>query len=247
MNKLENKIYLYNKDLAIILASLAYHISPEIVKYIAEKNKKDFTYFEKLFGDKIDIKNYLFNGSDCVFPGIRRFVNGMKWEKQKYIEEYKAITDDNVFPRYIWCFLINGKCYSGQNWKETGLDEFELAHIFSHKESEIFMEKNYFNEIDSNTFPYGEFTSAANVVLLPKGTVRPTDNSTILKSIFYKRYVELYGEDTLNGRKGFIEKNIPEWYSQIKWNEPFLPNNWKINIDNLLDYRKKRIATIMKK
>ena len=246
MNKLENKIHLFNKDLADILASLTYHISPEIVNYIVENNKKDFSYFEKIFNEKIDIKNYLFNGSDCVFPGIRRYISG-KGQKQKYNLKYKAIIDDNTFPRHIWCFLINGKCYTGPNWKETGLDEFELAHIFSHKKTEIIIEKKYFNEIDNNSFPYGEFTSAANVVLLPKGTVRPTDNSTILKSIFYKRYIELYGENTLNGRKGFIEKNIPEWYSQIKWNKPFLPDNWKINIDKLLDYRKERITTIMNK
>jgi hypothetical protein len=226
MNKLENKIHLVNKNLANILASLAYHISPEIVKYIVEKNKRDFTYFEQLFEDKIEINNFLFNGSDCVFPGVRRYVRG-KGQIRKYNTEYNAIIDDNTFPRYIWCFLVNGKGYNGPNWKETGLDEFELAHIFSHKENEINVEKEYFNKIDNTIFPHGEFTSAANVVLLPKGTVRPTDNSTILKSVFYKRYIELYGEDTLKGRKGFIEKKVPEWYSQLEWNKPFLPNNWK--------------------
>jgi hypothetical protein len=55
--------------------------------------------------------------------------------------------------------------------------------------------------------------------------VRPTDNSTIIKSIFFKRYIELYGEQTLNGRKGFIENKVPEWYSEIKWNTPFLPSD----------------------
>ncbi|GHV22465.1 hypothetical protein AGMMS49959_13330 [Planctomycetales bacterium] len=233
MNKLENKIHLFNKDLAIILASLAYHISPEIVRYIVEANKKDIIFFEKLFGDKIDTKNYLFNGSDCVFPGIRRYVSG-EGKKQKYNTKYCAIIDDNTFPRHIWCFLINGKCYTGPNWKETNLEEFELAHIFTHKESEIIMEKNYFKEIDNNISPHGEFTSAANVVLLPKGTVRPTDNSTI-------------GEDSLNGRKGFIENKVPEWYSEIKWNEPFLPEKWRKNINSLLDYRKERITTIIGK
>ena len=246
MNKLENKIRLFDKDLSIILGSLAYHIAPEIVKYIMERNKKEYAIFEKLFGNRIDVKNYLFAGSDCVFPGIKRYISG-EGQKQKYNEKYKAIIDDNTFPRHIWCFLINGKCYTGPNWKETKLEEFELAHIFTHKESEIFMEKNYFKVVENNIFPYGEFTSAANVVLLPKGTVRPTDNSTILKSIFFKRYIELYGEETLNGRKGFIENKVPEWYNEIKWNKPFLPNDWKWNIDKLLEYRKERIITIMNK
>jgi hypothetical protein len=246
MNIPENKIDAFNKDIAIILAQLAYHISPEIVKYIVDQNKNDLAFFEKIFGSKIDIKNYLFNGSDCVFPGIRRYVSG-EGDKRKYNTSYRAIIDDNVFPRHIWCFLMNDRCYSGPNWKETGLDEFELAHIFTHKESEINIERKYFKEIDDNVFPYGEFTSAANVVLLPKGTVRPTDNSTILKSIFYKRYIDLYGENTLNGRKGFIHDSIAKWYSELKWNEPILPEHWKIKIDNLLEYRRKRIKEIIER
>jgi len=246
MENLENKLHLYNKDLAIILAGLAYHISPEIVKYIVERNKVDFNYFKKLFEGKIDIENYLFEGSDCVFPGVRRYVSG-EGEKQKYNIKYRAIIDDNTFPRHIWCFLLNGKCYTGPNWKETNLEEFELAHIFTHKESEIDNEKIFFNEINKNINPYGEFTSAANVVLLPKGTVRPTDNSPVLKSIFYKRYIELYSESTLNGRKGFNETKIPKWYSEIKWNTPFLPRNWKNNTNKLLDYRKERIITMINK
>lgn len=246
METIENKLSQFDKDLAIILSKLAYHISPEIVKYIVERNKLDYAYFEKLFKDKIDIKNYLFEGSDCVFPGVKRYVS-MKGKKQKYNSEYRAIIDDNIFPRHIWCFLTNGKCYSGPNWKNTSLGEFEMAHIFTHKESEINVEIDFFKEIKNNLYPYGEFTSAANVVLLPKGTVRPTDNSTILKSIFFKRYIELYGETTLNGRKGFNENKIPKWYSELKWNTPFFPVDWKKNIDKLLDYRKEKIKKIMEK
>jgi hypothetical protein len=227
------------------LAKLAYHISPEIVNYISQQNIKDFEYFKRLFGKNIKVENYLFNGSSCVFPGVRRYVS-MKGEKRKYNKDYKAIVDDNVFPRHIWCFLINGKSYSGPNWKDTKLDEFELAHIFTHKESEISNEINFFQKIDEKIKPYGEFTCAANVVLLPKGTVRPTDNSTILKSIFYKRYIELYGENSLGGRKGFNDKMIPEWYYSLEWNKPFFPNDWKPNINKLLDYRKERIASLMK-
>jgi hypothetical protein len=245
MVNLENKIYLYDKELAVILAALAYHIAPEIVKYIAEQNKNDRAFFEQLFKDKIDINNYLFNGSDCVFPGVKRFVSG-KGQKRKYNVNYKAIIDNNIFPRHIWCFLTNGKCYTGPNWKKTTLADFELAHIFTHKESEINLERDYFHKIDDKIFPYGEFTSAANVVLLPKGTVRPTDNSTILKTIFYKRYIDLYGENTLNGRRGFKQASVPDWYSELKWNEPFLPDDWKNKINKLLEYRKKIISTIMK-
>jgi hypothetical protein len=242
---LENKIKSVNKDLALILGKLAYHTAPEIVDYIAELNERDYEYFKIIFSGKIAIEHYLFPGSACVFPGTRRYISNHNDVTRKYNKEYRAIIDDNVFPRYIWCYLASGKCYSGPTWKSTGLNDFELAHIFTHKESEIDNEKDFFQSIDKKINPYGDFTSAANVVLLPKGTVRPTDNSTMIKAVFYKRYIELYGEKTLNGRRGFIEANVPDWYSDIKWNAPFLPDNWKHNIDDLIKYRNDKIASIL--
>jgi hypothetical protein len=235
----ENKINAFNKDLAIILAQLAYHISPEIVRFIAERNKKDQLFFEELFGNNIDIGNYLFDGSDCVFPGVRRW-DTQKGDKLKYDENYKAIIDDNIFPRHIWCYLYYGK---STGWKD--FKEFELAHIFAHKDAETNAEKSYFKNFDDKKPPFAQFTSAANVVLLPKGTVRPTDNSTVIKLIFYKRHIDLYGESTLNGRNGFKHDSVPDWYSELKWNDPLKPDNWEQKINLLLDYRKKRIVDIL--
>jgi len=242
---LENKIELFNKDLGIILSQLAYHIHVDIINYIQDRNISDYQYFSNLFKDKIDVNEYLFNGSACVFPGVKRYIRG-QGNKFKYNEKYKAILDDNAFPRHIWCFLINGKTYNGPNWKITGLEQYEIAHIFSHKDSELEIEQKYFSSMRNGMRPYGDFTCAANTVLLPKGTVRPTDNSTLLKSIFYKRYIELYGESTLGGRQGFKMELTPSWYSDLKWNDPVLPDNWKYKVDRLLEYRKNRITEIMK-
>jgi hypothetical protein len=240
MNIPKNKIDDFNKDLAIILSQLAYHISPEIVKYIAERNQNDQPFFEKLFGKNIDVENYLFDGSDCVFPGVRRW-DTQKGKKLKYNTNYRAIIDDNIFPRHIWCYLYYGK---SSGWKN--FEEFELAHIFAHKEVETSAEKSYFKYFDDKKLQFAQFTSASNVVLLPKGTVRPTDNSTVIKLIFYKRHIDLFGESTLNGRSGFMCDNIPDWYSELKWNDPLKPDNWEQNINTLLDYRKKRIVDILK-
>ncbi len=241
-----NRIGQYNKNIAEILAHVSYHIHPNIIGYICSQNNNDYGYFKQLFGNLIDLDNFLFPGSACVFPGVIRYVRG-KGKKKKYNKSYKAIIDDNTFPRHIWCFLVNGKTYNGPNWKETKLDEFELAHIFTHKSSEFEFERQAFSQFDENHIPYGEFTCAANVVLLPKGTVRPTDNSVIIKSVFYKRFIDLYGENILGGRKGFNERIVPEWYKNLEWNEPFLPIDWKKNIKNLMEYRKKRITEIIEK
>jgi hypothetical protein len=241
---IRNRINEFEFDICSILAQLSYHIHPQIVELIKARNIEEYDYFSKLFGDRIDISNYLFNGSACVFPGVRRYIAG-QGNRRSYNQTYRAIIDDNVFPRYIWSFLLSGKGYSGPNWRDTGLNEFELAHIFTHKKSEIELESEFFNSMQPDLYPHSNFTCACNVVLLPKGTVRPTDNSRAIKSIFYMRYIELYGEETLIGRSGFNKTLVPDWYSDLKWNDPLLPPDWRENTDALLDYRTRRITHIM--
>jgi hypothetical protein len=241
-----NRIGKFERDICAILSELAYHIHPKIIQRIQEKNRAEYSYFKELFSDKIEVENYLFDGSACMFPGVRRYVSG-KGNKKAYNPSYKAIIDDNTFPRHIWCFLKNGKTYNGPNWKDSGLSDFELAHLFTHKESEIKFEKQFFTEVHEELLPYGDFSCACNVVLLPKGTVRPTDNSAAIKASFYKRYIDLYGESPLGGRSGFIEDLVPEWYDKLCWNDPPLPNNWELNIERALKYRTSRITDIMKR
>ena len=95
--------------------------------------------------------------------------------------------------------------------------------------------------------PYSDFTCACNVILLPKGMVRPTDNSRAIKAAFYRRYIELYGEETLIGRSGFKKDRTPDWYTDLKWNQPYLPPGWRQNTEQLLTYRTNRITHIMTK
>lgn len=239
-----NRIGEFESDICSILAQLSYHVHPAVVERIKAKNVEEHEYFSNLFLDKIEVSYYLFDGSACVFPGVRRYVAG-QGSRRSYNPSYQAIIDDNVFPRYIWSFLLNGKAYSGPTWRDTGLGEFELAHVFTHKESEIALEREFFDSMQSDVYPYSDFTCACNVVLLPKGTVRPTDNSRAIKAAFYMRYIELYGEDTLIGRSGFKKSLVPDWYGELKWNQPYLPPDWQENIDRLLKYRTKRITHIM--
>ena len=239
-----NKISEFEYDISKILAQLCYHIHPKIIQRVQEENEREYEFFKNLFSGLIDIENYLFTGSACVFPGIRRFVSG-QGKKKQYNKEYKAIIDDNTFPRHLWCFLVNNKTYNGPNWKESGLNQYELAHIFTHKQTELEFETIFFKRFDHQIQPHGDFTCACNIIILPKGTVRPTDNSKVIKSIFYKRYIDLYGELPLQGRNEFISSKVPDWYNNLEWNEPFCPVNWEERVKNLLKYRTKRLAQLI--
>ncbi len=243
---IENNVHEFELEICSILAKLSYHIHLEIINRIQVRNIEEYDYFRNLFLNRIEISHYLFDGSACFFPGVRRYVSGFG-KRSRYNDSYQAIIDDNTFPRHIWSFLTNGKAYSGPNWRETGLSEFELAHIFTHKESEIESEKEFFGSIQPDIHPYSDFTCACNVTLMPKGMVRPTDNSRTIKASFYMRYIELYGEESLIGKSGFRRSLAPSWYSELEWNQPWLPSDWRKNTDGLMEYRTKRVTHILNK
>ena len=107
MQFIQNKVNEFEREICAILAQLAHHIHPKIVERIQDRNIAEFDYFESLFSNKIEVNNYLFDGSACVFPGVRRVVSG-QGKRRAYNKGYKAIMDDNVFPRHLWC---------SQKWK----------------------------------------------------------------------------------------------------------------------------------
>jgi hypothetical protein len=127
------------------------------------------------------------------------------------------------------------------------LSQYELAHIFTHKPYEVEQERRFFPEFIAELSPFGNFTCACNTILVPKGMASPTDTLPGVKAAFYRRYVELYGEDTLNGRTGFDRSKVPEWYDDLIWNEPRLAMQWEARIEDLLDYRISRISSILSK
>ncbi len=242
--KFENKSEEVERELAIILGLVTHHIHPEIVKYISERNIDFKESFKGFCHPKLNFDDFFYEGSDCIFPGIRRPINIEKkhlkrWKNNIY-EKDGTIFNDNTYPRHLWTYLSLNKTYSSGSWIQSGLNYFELAHVFGHKESERDLEKEVFENFDHSTKPYSLFTSASNVVLIPKGFAKPTDQMINVKKCFYKRHLNLYGNNLI----GIGESNnlfAPEWYNDIEWKEPSLPTNWKEKIDNLLDYRDKHL------
>lgn len=242
------KNYLYEdlsesigKELAIILGKITHHIHPDIVNYIAQENLFFRSRFEELCHEKLNISPFFYSGSDCVFPGFRRPINkekAGKWKNNIY-EADGTILNDNTFPRHIWAFLSTNKAYSGGAsgmWSASGLDKFELAHVFSHKHNERGLEQKVFHYFNGNIQPYGLFTSASNIVLIPKGFAKPTDQMRNIKVCFYKRHIDLYGNNLI-GLNNLKESYVPDWYNEIQWLEPQLMDGWEQKIGNLLKYR----------
>ncbi|KAA6336016.1 hypothetical protein EZS27_015791 [termite gut metagenome] len=233
------------ETIAIALGKVCHFIHPQIVAKIREANIEFKEEFKEICGS-LDIDIFLFEGSDCVFPGVRRPINKEKiesWKNNINLGD-NIILNDNTIPRHIWAFLSMNRPYSGGEkgmWSESGLSKFELAHIFGHKEDEKGLESEVFSRYDNTKLPYALFTSASNTVLIPNGLMKPTDKCRSIKLAFYKRYIDLYGNN-LYTEKGFDETLVPGWYSEIKWLNPILPENWEKRIDNLLKYRKEYLS-----
>ncbi len=231
------------REMAIVLGKITHHIHPQIIDYIIKENIKYQIKFEAICHPSCNLKSFFYQGSDCVFPGFRRPIHSEKtgkWKNNVFTLD-GTILNDNTFPRHIWAYLSTNKAYSGGKlgqWSSSELDRFELAHVFGHKQDERELEQKIFLEFDDEHEPYGLFTSASNVVLIPKGYAKPTDHMESIKICFYKRHLELYGNNII-GLNNFNEIKVPSWYSDIDWLEPNLPLHWKIKINNLLKYREK--------
>lgn len=235
----ENYSKSVEKEIAIALGKVCHHIHPKIIKKITEANKQFKLEFENL-PVEINSDIFFYEGSDCVFPGVRRHINKEKignW-KNNICNSDNMILNDNTFPRHIWTFLSMNRQYDANSWKESGLEQFELAHIFGHKTDEKMLEEKVFRDYNTEKLPFGLFTSASNVVLIPNGLMKPTDKFESIKIVFYKRHIELYGNN-LYSEKELLEELVPSWYSEINWLEPQLPDNWEEKIENLLSYRQK--------
>lgn len=233
----------HQKDLALILGAITHHIHPDIVRVIEEENEKFKEEFDQFKHPKCRVEAFLYERSDCVFPGFRRPINKEKvsgWKNNICIED-GTVLNDNTIPRHIWAYMAENRAYAGGlagMWARSGLDRFELAHIFAHKTDERNFERNAFSEVSDKVEPYGLFTSASNVVLIPKGFAKPTDHMINIKKCFYQRHFELYGNNLI-GLGGFQESLLPDWYSDIRWMEPVLPKDWLEKVKNLLKYRNK--------
>jgi len=228
------------REIARAIAPMSVHVHPDIVKAVAEDNVRLREDMQHEWPAGLPVEDYLFPGSACVFPGVRRFVGRIEQKHRlKYVPAEGAIIDENYCPRHLWTFLRVGRCFSGPAFKDAGLDVFELAHIFAHKQDRTTLDVKMFSLDGGGRSPHGLFTCAANVVLIRKGLAKPTDGLEMVRIAYFARHVELYGTSTLPYDSDFSKHLIPKWVNSLNWGEPFLPNNWRERLALLFEYRRR--------
>ena len=150
----------------------------------------------------IDPAIYLWEGSPCAFPGVRRYAGSTeiavfrKRAKSSEAPPQCLSLDDNDYPKHLWSFV-----FTSRPFRKRGPAGYQLAHLFDHKE----YGNRWRDELDTPpgveepVLPYGLFTSAANAVYAPGAFLRPTDLSPRLRSLIQRWAHQLYGDVLLSG------------------------------------------------
>ena len=183
--------------LAQVLAPLVRFLDPAIIGAIAEDNRRH----QDEWSARLDLLGihpaiYLWDGSPCVFPGVRRYAGSTEiawFRKRSPLDAPPAqclTLDDNDYPKHLWAFV-----FTGRPFRKQGPGGYQLAHLLDHKAHG----NRWQEELDGSTGAvertplFGLFTSAANTAYLPATLLRPTDFSYRLRTLLQRRALALYG------------------------------------------------------
>ncbi|HWB50110.1 MAG TPA: hypothetical protein VG651_13450 [Stellaceae bacterium] len=173
-------------------------LHPNIVQAVIDDNcRHRADWSRRLAARGLDPSLYLWEGSACAFPGVRRHAG------QREIAQFKLKTgigrlptdalalDDNEYPRQIWSFALRGRKYD-----RTGPNGFALAHLADHKEYKDRGSEEFALDEPGARWRslFGLFTCATNTVYIPEGLIRPTDFAFPLRNLLQRRAAELYGD-----------------------------------------------------
>ena len=170
-------------------------LDPRIVGAVVEDNRRHGPEWRSaLDALGVDPDIYLWEGSPCAFPGIRRYAGSTEiavFRKRATPDSappHCLALDDNDYPKHLWAFIFTDKPF-----RKKGPTGYQLAHLLDHKKAG----NRWRDELvcpSEPPLPYGLFTSAANAIYVPAAFLRPTDFSTKLRNLVQRRAQQLYGD-----------------------------------------------------
>ena len=116
--------------IARVLARYAQFLKPEVVSAVVEDNARHANEWRSLLVERrIDPDIYLWKGSPCAFPGVRRHAG--ETERKRFKDPATAALphphclrlDDNDYPKHLWAFV-----FTGRKSAKRGPKGYHLAH-----------------------------------------------------------------------------------------------------------------------
>ena len=237
--------------LAQTITVVGQFLDPCIVGAIAEDNRRmEADWSARLRELGIDPAIYLWEGSPCAFPGVRRYAGSTEIAvfrqraKPEKLPPQCLSLDDNDYPKHLWAFVLTGRPF-----RKHGPQEYQLAHLFDHKEhgNRWDVELDRLLGAKESLLPYGLYTSAANSAYVPGAFLRPTDFSTRLRNLFQRRALQLYGNVCciLPPRLAVKCCEDPKWaLDNFRWSAPVGGID---NVPDFLEFRRERMEYLFGK
>ena len=237
--------------LAKVLTPLVRFLHPDIVGSVTEDNRKHSERWSSKFTALgVDPDIYLWQGSPCAFPGVRRHAGSAEIA----LLRGKSTTpdtrppnclclDDNTYPKHLWAFVFTGKPFRNQ-----GPKGYQLAHLADHKEYKNRWDQEFMTEGSVDPPPLmGLFTSPGNTAYVPLHFLKPTDFTGPLRALLLGKAYQLYGGVCRLAPPPLNEKTVAysAWSPKnFAWSEPV---GTMENISDFLVFRRKRIEELIAK
>jgi hypothetical protein len=163
-------------------------LSPGIVAAITADNRQcAVAWRARLKARGVDPRLYLWDGSSCCFPGVRRHADQEKtaWKAGDRVFRDALALDFNEYPQRIWTALAS----------DTGAKGYTLYHPLNH----LVINAQIWASLEENEYLqgkglYGLFTAAANIVFVPTVFTSLVNANHWLRTLLVERAAELYGE-----------------------------------------------------
>ena len=230
--------------LASIITKYVRFLHPQIVEALAKDNAKHAPeWSELLVKCNIDPEQYLWIGSPCSFPGVRRHsgtkeINAFRTRSSEF--DGAIALDDNSYPKQIWSYVFRDAGFANY-----GPEGYQLAHLVDHKDtygrlaSELVSKSNKAIE----AIP-GLFTCPTNTAYVPTDFLKPTDFEGSLRNLLQRRAVELYSGVCNPLPLGIQVSEAAEsgWgLSDFEWAEPVGTLDY---MDDFLRYRNEKMDAL---
>lgn len=230
--------------LARIITKYIRFLKPEIVEAIAEDNaRRSSEWREMLLQCGVEPSEYLWQGSPCAFPGVRRHrgtneINAFR-DKSVRVEGALAL-DDNSYPKQIWSFVFHSTPFSMQ-----GPKGYQLAHLIDHKDTGTRLSAELVNTREEriSAIP-GLFTSAANATYVPVDFLKPTDFEGSLRNLLQRKAMSLYSQacEPLPSGIKVAESYDEGWeLSDFEWADPVGTLEY---VEDFLGFRNNRMTEL---
>jgi hypothetical protein len=174
--------------MARVITKYVRFLSPRIVAAVAADNRQHAeAWRERLKARGVDPRLYLWDGSSCCFPGVRRHADQEKaaWKAGARPFRDALALDFNEYPQRIWTELA----------PEVDAQGYTLYHPLNH----LVINAQIWASLEENDYLqgkgiYGLFTSAANIVFMPMVFIPLVNTNYWLRTLLVDRATELYGE-----------------------------------------------------